>query len=102
MHKIFLAKRLKKYFSVCAKVDKICVQLMDNRRDSAGITQQLYIGSVHTSHNHVGKSWDKAFMLPTITHSQTTAIFRQLTDEWRQLSTLSTPPITTTTNIFNK
>jgi hypothetical protein len=102
MLKLSLAEIHKKYSGTCVLVGKFCVQLRDNRPDQWSINQQLSIGLRNASHRHVGKSGYKALMLSTFTHSQSPAFFRLPTDTLSYLSTLSTSPITTTTNIFNK
>lgn len=96
-----LAKASKKYHSACAKAYKICVQLWHKLPYSPGITFRFSIGTLPVPYALVAKACEKTLMLSMVTHKLCTIYFRHITDTVRQLSTISTPPITTTTNIFN-
>jgi hypothetical protein len=88
------------YTNTCALLNNFCVQVQEKSRLSRRITLGFYTGfSLHRD-EHVRKPCDKAPGLPLVSHSPSTAIFRPVTDIITVLSTLSTPPITTTTNIF--
>jgi hypothetical protein len=96
-----IAKAHKKCSASCAIVDKFCVQLAHKLRHSWGITRQLSIASNGNQQWDVAKAGDKPLMLPTRTHKKSTTFLTQITDTFAYLPTLSTGPITTTTNIFN-
>jgi hypothetical protein len=95
-----LAKRDGIYHNACVKVDKFCVQLTDNLRNRQGINRHLYPARFSGLEGYVGKGRGNALMSPTIAHTRVPRFLYKITDTLRHLSTLSTPPITTTTNIF--
>lgn len=96
-----LANEHKNYSRSCALLSKFCAQLMDKCLLTRSITRQLSIGSPAGNTWTVGKTWDKTLMLQDVTHSQPPYYFYQITDAFSYLSTLSTPPITTTTKYIN-
>lgn len=87
---------------VWAQLNTFCVQQPDNYRLAAGINRRLYIGPRITTQGTVGKAGYKTLMLSPVSHKLPPAFLGNITDVPRMLSTLSTPPITTTTkNIIN-
>jgi hypothetical protein len=85
----------------CARLSFFCGKAQEKLRLSWCINSDLYIGSLITHMQHVVKTCEKALMLSTFTHKQSTAIFTQITERLVYLSTFSTPPITTTTKYIN-
>lgn len=87
---------------VCAKLNKFCVQSQENQSEnpwhSAGITRRFSIVPSRLPTNLVGKARVGTLMLSTVYHNQTTAFLTRITDKFHVLSTISTGPITTTTN----
>jgi hypothetical protein len=86
---------------VCAKMNKFCAQLSEKSGILQRITFQFSIPPDNYPIGYVGKTSVKALMLSTITHNQSPPFLSHLTEMLSSLSTLSTPPITTTTkNIY--
>lgn len=96
-----LANSAKKYQNACGLVGKFCVQLWDKQWADWSITRGLCT-ALHTKPLAiVGKACDKALMLSTILHSQSTHFLSRITDTLVYLSPISTGPITTTTKYIN-
>jgi hypothetical protein len=99
--KTALAKIPKSVQKTCAYVGKIWGLLVHKPGTQTSITRHLSIALLLNPHTGVRKSPDQAVSKPGLTHTLSPTIFGQITDVLTDLYTLSTPPITTTTNIFN-
>jgi hypothetical protein len=92
-----LAHHPKIYRNICVVVHKFCVQLMDKSLASLRINIDLSITPKRTMTWYVGKHHLQTLMFTEFTHTLSHHFLSHLTDYLSYLSTLSTPPITTTT-----
>lgn len=72
-----------------------------NYRINSAWQRRFSIAHSSTMSSCVGKYRVQAPIYSTLTHNQTMHVIRRLTDVRDYLSTLSTPPITTTTKYIN-
>jgi hypothetical protein len=99
--KTAIAKVSKSVQKTCAYVDKIWGLLVHKQRTETSITRHLSIVLLVSPYMGVCKHPEQTASKPALTHTLSPTIFSQITDMLSDLYTLSTPPITTTTNIFN-